>query len=141
VIETPYVKVKNGKITGDVEYLNAAEEEKCTIAHASTKYDDKGNLPEDVEARIRTSPGIVKKSEVDYIDVAPNQAFSVGTSMIPFVEHNDANRALMGSNMQRQAVPLICPEAPLVATGVEQRCGTIFRSSYPVSRSWRSDLC
>ncbi len=120
VIETPYVKVKNGKITGDVEYLNAAEEEKCTIAHASTKYDDKGNLPEDVEARIRTSPGIVKKSEVDYIDVAPNQAFSVGTSMIPFVEHNDANRALMGSNMQRQAVPLICPEAPLVATGVEQ---------------------
>jgi DNA-directed RNA polymerase subunit beta len=120
VIETPYVKVKNGKITGDVEYLNAAEEEKCTIAHASTKYDDKGNLPEDVEARIRTSPGIVKKSEVDYIDVAPNQAFSVGTSMIPFVEHNDANRALMGSNMQRQAVPLIAPEAPLVATGVEQ---------------------
>ncbi len=120
VIETPYVKVKNGKITGDVEYLNAAEEEKCTIAHASTKYDDKGNLPEDVEARIRTSPGIVKKELVDYIDVAPNQAFSVGTSMIPFVEHNDANRALMGSNMQRQAVPLIAPEAPLVATGVEQ---------------------
>jgi DNA-directed RNA polymerase subunit beta len=120
VIETPYVKVKNGKITGDVEYLNAAEEEKCTIAHASTKYDDKGNLPDDVEARIRTSPGIVKKETVDYIDVAPNQAFSVGTSMIPFVEHNDANRALMGSNMQRQAVPLIAPEAPLVATGVEQ---------------------
>ncbi len=120
VIETPYVKVKNGKITGEVEYLNAAEEEKCTIAHGSTKYDDKGNLPNEVEARIRTSPGIVPKDQVDYIDVAPNQAFSVGTSMIPFVEHNDANRALMGSNMQRQAVPLIAPEAPLVATGVEQ---------------------
>ncbi|MEO5646561.1 MAG: DNA-directed RNA polymerase subunit beta [Candidatus Paceibacterota bacterium] len=120
VIETPYVKVKNGKITGEVEYLNAAEEEKVVIAHGSNKYDEKGNLPENVEARIRTNPGIVKKDEVNYIDVAPNQAFSVGTSMIPFVEHNDANRALMGSNMQRQAVPLIRPEAPLVATGVEQ---------------------
>jgi DNA-directed RNA polymerase subunit beta len=120
VIETPYVKVKNGKITGEVEYLNAAEEEKCTIAHASNKYDDKGMLSDMVEARISTSPGIVKKEEVQYIDVAPNQAFSVGTSMIPFVEHNDANRALMGSNMQRQAVPLIRPEAPLVATGIEQ---------------------
>lgn len=120
IIETPYVKVKNGKITGDVEYLNAAEEEKCIIAHASTKYDDKGNLPDEVEARIRTSPGIVRKDEVNFIDVAPNQAFSVGTSMIPFIEHNNANRALMGSNMQRQAVPLIRPEAPLVGTGVEQ---------------------
>ncbi len=120
VIETPYVKVKNGKITGEVEYLNAAEEEKVIIAHGGNKYDEKGNLPENVEARIRTNPGIVKKEEVHYIDVAPNQAFSVGTSMIPFVEHNDANRALMGSNMQRQAVPLIRPEAPLVATGVEQ---------------------
>lgn len=120
VIETPYVKVKAGKITGEVEYLNAAEEEKVVIAHGSNKYDDKGNLPEMVEARVRTSPGIVTKDLVNYIDVAPNQAFSVGTSMIPFVEHNDANRALMGSNMQRQAVPLIRPEAPLVATGVEQ---------------------
>lgn len=120
IIETPYVKVKNGKITGEVEYLNAAEEEKCVIAHASNDYDEKGNLSDMVEARIRTSPGIVKKEEVNYIDVAPNQAFSVGTSMIPFVEHNDANRALMGSNMQRQAVPLICPEAPLVGTGVEE---------------------
>ncbi|HTH93442.1 MAG TPA: DNA-directed RNA polymerase subunit beta [Candidatus Paceibacterota bacterium] len=120
IIETPYVKVKNGKITGEVEYLNAAEEEKCIIAHASNDYDDKGNLSEMVEARIRTSPGIVKKEEVNYIDVAPNQAFSVGTSMIPFVDHNDANRALMGSNMQRQAVPLIRPEAPLVGTGVEE---------------------
>jgi DNA-directed RNA polymerase subunit beta len=120
IIETPYVKVKNGKITGEVEYLNAAEEEKCIIAHGSTNYDDKGNLPDEVEARIRTSPGIVRKDEVNYIDVAPNQAFSVGTSMIPFIEHNDANRALMGSNMQRQAVPLICPEAPLVATGIEE---------------------
>jgi len=120
IIETPYAKVVKGKITGDIVYLNAAEEEKCIIAHGSTKYDDKGNLPEEVEARIRTSPGIVRKDEVNYIDVAPNQAFSVGTSMIPFIEHNNANRALMGSNMQRQAVPLICPEAPFVATGIEE---------------------
>jgi DNA-directed RNA polymerase subunit beta len=120
IIETPYAKVLKGKITGDIVYLNAAEEEKCIIAHGSTNYDDKGNLPDEVEARIRTSPGIVRKDEVNYIDVAPNQAFSVGTSMIPFIEHNNANRALMGSNMQRQAVPLIAPEAPLVATGIEE---------------------
>ena len=120
VIETPYVKVKNGKITDEVVYLNAAEEEKYIIAHAGVAYDDKGNLPERVEARIRTSPGIVAKSEVDFIDVAPNQAFSLATSMIPFLEHNDANRALMGSNMQKQAVACIRPEAPLVATGVEE---------------------
>lgn len=120
IIETPYVKVKDGKITGEIEYLNAAEEEKFVIAHASNKYDEKGMLGDRVEARIRTSPGIVDKKEVHYIDVAPNQAFSLATSMIPFVEHNDANRALMGSNMQKQAVPLVRPEAPLVATGVEE---------------------
>lgn len=120
IIETPYAKVKNGKITGDIEYLNAAEEEKVVIAHGSTKYDDKGVLPERVHARIHTHPGTVDASEVDYIDVAPHQAFSLATSMVPFLEHNDANRALMGSNMQKQGVPLIRPEAPLVATGVEQ---------------------
>ena len=120
IIETPYVKVKNGKITDEIVYLNALEEEKYTIAHAGTKYDDKGNLPDKVEARIKTSPGIVDKKEVDFIDVATNQAFSLATSMIPFFEHNEANRALMGSNMQKQAVPVIRPEAPLVATGIEQ---------------------
>ncbi len=119
IIETPYVKVKHGKITNEVVYLNAAEEEKYTIAHAGMRLDEKGTLPENVEARIKTSPGIVPKAEVDFIDVAPNQAFSVATSMVPFLEHNDANRALMGSNMQKQAVPVIRPEAPLVATGME----------------------
>lgn len=120
IIETPYVKVVNGKITKEVAYLNAAEEAKCVIAHASNKYDEEGNLPARVEARVRTSPGIVAKKEVDYIDVAPNQAFSLATSMVPFLEHNDANRSLMGSNMQKQAVPCIRPEAPLVATGIEE---------------------
>ncbi len=120
IIETPYIKVKDGKLTKEIVYLNAAEEEKYVIAHASTKYDEDGVLPTRVEARIRTAPGIVSKKEVDFIDVAPNQAFSLATSMVPFLEHNDANRALMGSNMQKQAVPCIRPEAPLVATGIEE---------------------
>ncbi len=121
IIETPYIKVKNGKITSEVVYLNALEEEKYNIAHAGLKYDDKGNITEDkVEARVKTKPGIVPKNEIDFVDVATNQAFSVATSMIPFLEHDDANRALMGSNMQKQAVPCIIPEAPLVATGMEE---------------------
>ncbi len=121
IIETPYVKVKNGKITSEIVYLNALEEEKYNIAHAGIPYDENGNITEDkVEARIKTEPGRVPKGEVDYIDVAPNQAFSIATSMVPFLEHNNANRALMGSNMQKQAVPCILPEMPLVATGIEE---------------------
>ncbi len=120
IIETPYARVKNGKITSEIVYLNALEEEKYTIAHAGTKYDEDGKILTDkVEARIKTSPGIVSKNDVDFIDVAANQAFSLATSMIPFLEHNDANRALMGSNMQKQGVPCVIPEAPLVATGIE----------------------
>jgi DNA-directed RNA polymerase subunit beta len=121
IIETPYIKVKNGKITDEVVYLNALEEEKFNIAHAGIDYDEKGNIIEDkVEARIKTNPGMVSKHEVDYIDVATNQAFSVATSMIPFLEHDDAHRTLMGSNMQKQALPCVIPEAPLVATGMEE---------------------
>jgi len=121
IIETPYVKVKNGKITGEVVYLNALEEEKYNIAHAGIPYGEDGKITEDkVEARIKTVPGMISKNEVDFIDVATNQAFSIATSLIPFLEHNDANRALMGSNMQKQAVPCVLPEAPLVATGVEE---------------------
>ncbi len=121
IIETPYVKVKNGKITGEIIYLNALEEEKYNIAHAGTLYDAKGNITQErVEARIKTEPGTIPKDEVDFIDVATNQAFSIATSMVPFLEHNNANRALMGSNMQKQAVPCVLPEAPLVATGMEE---------------------
>ena len=121
IIETPYVKVKNGKITSEVVYLNALEEEKYNIAHAGIDYDDKGNILEDkVEARIKTKPGMISKEEIDFIDVATNQAFSVATSMIPFLEHDDAHRTLMGSNMQKQALPCIVPEMPLVATGIEE---------------------
>ncbi len=121
IIETPYVKVKNGKITNEVVYLNALEEEKYNIAHSGISYDEKGNILEDkVEARLSTNPGLIDKKEIDFIDVATNQAFSVATSMIPFLEHDDAHRTLMGSNMQKQALPCIVPEAPLVATGMEE---------------------
>ena len=121
IIETPYVKVKAGKVTGEVVYLNALEEEKYNIAHAGIPYDKDGKITEEkVEARIKTEPGTVSRDEIDFIDVATNQAFSIATSMIPFLEHNNANRALMGSNMQKQAVPCVLPEAPLVATGIEE---------------------
>ncbi len=121
MLETPYAKVKNGKITGEIIYLDALEEENYNIAHASIPYDENGNITEDrVEVREKTKPALVNREDVDFIDVAPNQAFSIATSMIPFLEHNDANRALMGSNMQKQATPSIVPEAPLVATGMEQ---------------------
>ena len=110
IIETPYIKVKNGKITGEVVYLNALEEEKYNIAHSGINYDDNGNIKEDtVEARIKTKPGLISKKEVDFIDVATNQGFSIATSMIPFLEHDDAHRTLMGSNMQKQALPCVIP--------------------------------
>ncbi len=121
IIETPYIRVKNGKLTDEVVYLNALEEEKYNIAHAGTAYDETGKITEErVEARIKTEPGRVPKDQIDFIDVSTNQAFSIATSMIPFLEHNNANRALMGSNMQKQAVPCVLPEAPLVATGTEE---------------------
>ncbi len=121
IIETPYVKVVKGKITEEIQYLNALEEEKYNIAHAATPVNDKGVIAEEmVEARVKTEPGLVTRDEVDFIDVAPYQAFSIATAMVPFLEHNDANRALMGSNMQKQATPCLIPNAPLVATGIEE---------------------
>lgn len=120
MIETPYAKVKNGTVTKEIEYLNALEEEKFIIAHAAIPRDENGKITVNlVEARINGEPGLVEKNKVDYIDVATNQAFSIATSMIPFLNHDDANRALMGSNMQKQATPCVEPEAPLVATGIE----------------------
>ena len=122
MIETPYVKVKEGKVTNEIVYMNALEEESYNIAHAATHTNEAGDIvDENVEIRISGRPGLVEKNKVDYIDVDTNQAFSVATSMIPFLNHNDASRALMGSNMQKQATPCIVPEAPLVATGIEGR--------------------
>jgi len=122
MIETPYAKVKNGVVTNEVKYFNALEEENFKIAHGATKYNEAGKIEEDeVEVRVNGIPTLVKSGEVDYIDVSANQAFSIATSMIPFLEHDDANRALMGSNMQKQAVPCVVPEAPLVSTGIEDQ--------------------
>lgn len=122
MIETPYAKVENGVVTEKIEYLNALEEEAFAIAHAATERDEKGNIKNDVvEARIAGKPGLVAKKDIQYMDVATNQAFSIATSMIPFLNHDDANRALMGSNMQKQATPCVEPEAPLVATGIEEQ--------------------
>ncbi|PIT91334.1 DNA-directed RNA polymerase subunit beta [Candidatus Kaiserbacteria bacterium CG10_big_fil_rev_8_21_14_0_10_49_17] len=127
IIETPYAKVVDGKMTGEIEYLNALEEERVKIAHALVKRDESGVIEHEyVEARVKGEPGLVHKNDINYIDVASNQAFSIATSMIPFLDHDDASRALMGSNMQKQATPCIVPEAPLVATGIEE---TVARDS------------
>lgn len=121
MIETPYLKVKDGVVTKEVCYLNALEEEKFNIAHAATNVDEKGNIVDKiVHVRIDGRPEDVKKGDVDFFDVATTQAFSIATSMIPFLNHDEANRALMASNMQKQAVPCIIPEAPLVSTGTEE---------------------
>ncbi len=120
VIKAPYKKVKNGKILDEIVYLDAMEEENHKIAHAAINVDENGKiLSEKVAARVNGAPTLVPRDEIDYIDVATNEAYSIATSMIPFLERDDANRALMGSNMQRQATPCIIPEAPLVATGIE----------------------
>ncbi|PJC69993.1 MAG: DNA-directed RNA polymerase subunit beta [Candidatus Tagabacteria bacterium CG_4_8_14_3_um_filter_41_8] len=122
ILETPYRRVKNGVIASEIVYLDASEESKYNIAHSGIEYDKDGKILEnEIEARVHGQPGIVLKDKIDFIDVAPQQAFSIATSLIPFLEHDDANRALMGSNMQRQAVPCLQSEAPLVATGIEER--------------------
>lgn len=122
VIEAPYRRVEKGRITDELVYLNALEEENYVIAHAGIDYDDKGHIADEyVEVRRNTQPGLAHRDEVQFIDVAANEAFSIATSMIPFLEHDDANRALMGSNMQKQAVPCVLPEVPLVSTGMEHQ--------------------
>ena len=121
MIETPYIKVKNAKVTNEVVYLNALEEEKFIIAHAGMM-NDKGIIDKEiVEARVHGGPGYTTADKVEYVDVAINQAFSVAASLIPFLEHDDSKRTLMGSNMQTQAMPCVVPMAPLVATGIEDR--------------------
>ena len=120
MIETPYAKVTKGKVTGEIVYMNALEEEGFNIAHAATNTDEDGKISdEQVEVRVKGRPSLVSKNDIHYMDVATNQAFSVSTSMIPFLNHDDANRTLMGSNMQKQGTPCIVPEAPIVATGIE----------------------
>ena len=138
-IETPYRRVEGGKVTDTVDYLTADEEENYSIAQADEpfdpetrvfgRFDDDGNFVKTSRVVCRTKnadgvfgdPAEVPAEDVQYMDVSPRQMNSVATALIPFLEHDDANRALMGSNMQRQAVPLLCPHAPLVGTGIEHR--------------------
>ena len=119
-IESPYKKVKDGVVQENVEYLSAMEETKFTIAQANTKLDKNGKIIEElVSCRQNLNFLLSKPETIDYIDVSPKQLVSVAASLIPFLENDDANRALMGSNMMRQAVPLLKPESPLVGTGIE----------------------
>ena len=121
-IESPYRKVENGRVTEQVDYLTADREENFIIAQANAPLDDKGRFTnETVSVRYRGEFLEVPKDRVNYMDVSPKQLVSVAAGLIPFLEHDDANRALMGSNMQRQAVPLLVSERPYVATGIEGR--------------------
>ncbi len=122
-IETPYRKVKEGKVDlKNFKYLSAEEEDLAKIAQANVPLDEKGNFVEDkVKSRQTGDFPILEPQEVEYMDVAPNQIVGLSASLIPFLEHDDANRALMGSNMQRQAVPLIIPQVPIVGTGLEAK--------------------
>jgi DNA-directed RNA polymerase subunit beta len=125
-VETPYRKVKAGKVTDQIEYLTADEEDRHVIAQANTPIGPDGTFAED-RVLVRRKGGeidYIGPDDVDYMDVSPRQMVSVATAMIPFLEHDDANRALMGSNMQRQSVPLLRSEAPLVGTGMEYRAAT-----------------
>ncbi|MFI7618626.1 DNA-directed RNA polymerase subunit beta, partial [Nonomuraea terrae] len=125
-VETPYRKVVEGKVTDQIDYLTADEEDRFVKAQANTPLNADGSFAE-ARVLVRTKGGeteLAHASEVDYMDVSPRQMVSVATAMIPFLEHDDANRALMGSNMQRQSVPLLKSEAPLVGTGMEYRAAT-----------------
>jgi DNA-directed RNA polymerase subunit beta len=122
-VETPYRKVENGRVTDKVEYLTADEEDRFVIAQANAALTDDGRFAEE-RVLVRQRHGevdVIPAGEVDYMDVSPRQMVSVATALIPFLEHDDANRALMGANMQRQAVPLVKSDSPLVGTGMEYR--------------------
>ena len=126
-IETPYRRVENGRLTDEVVYMSVMEENGHTIAQANARVDEEGRLAEElIPSRRDGEVLLAHPTEVDYIDVSPKQLVSVAAALIPFLEHDDANRALMGSNMQRQAVPLMKPTAPLVGTGME---GPVARDS------------
>jgi len=120
MIETPYVKVKDGKVTKEIVYMDALEEEQYNIAHRAIKMDGDQIVEEKVEVRQAGHPALIPRKDVHYMDIAANQAYSIATSTIPFLEHDNSVRALMGSNMQKQAIPCVLAEAPLVATGIEE---------------------
>src|SRR5215831_986191 len=121
-VETPYLVVKNGKVSDDIRWLSASEEEEYAVAQANAPLTEDGRFAEDlVLCRKRDDYPMLPPSKIDFMDVAPEQLVSIAAALIPFLEHDDANRALMGSNMQRQSVPLLFPQAPLVGTGLEEK--------------------
>ena len=120
-LETPYRRVENGKVSAEIDYLSAIEESQFTIAQANSDLDEKSKFKEDlVSSRYKNEFVLTNKNEINYMDVAPGQIVSVAASLIPFLEHDDANRALMGANMQRQAVPCLRAEKAVVGTGIER---------------------
>ena len=134
-IETPYRKVTKGKVADEVDYLSAIEEGKFTIAQANAELDKKGHFTNDiVSARHHNEFVLAAPDQMEYMDVSPSQVVSVAASLIPFLEHDDANRALMGANMQRQAVPCLRAEKPLVGTGLER---TVAVDSGTTVQAWR----
>ena len=137
-IETPYRDVKDGKVdlsAAGCHYMSAEEEESKLVSLANVKMDDDGNILADrLQCRLEADFPVVTKEEIDYMDVAPNQMASVAASLIPFLEHDDAHRALMGANMMRQAVPLLKPESPIVGTGLEERVCLDSRTQYIAER-------
>ncbi|MCS5554497.1 MAG: DNA-directed RNA polymerase subunit beta, partial [SAR324 cluster bacterium] len=135
-IETPYLKVEDSIVSKKVEYLTAIEEEKFSIAQANAVLDKKKAFVNDfITSRVGSEFSMVLKENIDYIDISPRQLVSVAAAMIPFLEHDDANRALMGSNMQRQGVPLVKPKAPLVGTGMEHQVAMDSGSCVVATRS------
>jgi DNA-directed RNA polymerase subunit beta len=137
-IETPYRRVdpESGRVTSHIDYLTADEEDNYVVAQANALLDDEGNfIDDDIISRFRGENTVVKKERIDYMDVSPKQVVSAATACIPFLENDDSNRALMGANMQRQAVPLLIPRSPLVGTGMEhvsaQDSGAAVRAKYP----------
>ncbi len=121
-VETPYRVIKNGKVTNEIAWLDANREEEAVIAQANARLNEDGSFAEEmVLCRQQADVPLLPASRVDYMDVAPEQLVSIAAALIPFLEHDDANRALMGSNMQRQAVPLLNPQTPLVGTGLEEK--------------------
>src|SRR5690606_8633870 len=120
-LETPYRRVEDGRVTDQIDYLSAIEESRYVIAQANAELDEDGAFSDDLVACREAGETMLPSGEnVQYMDVAPSQIVSVAASLIPFLEHDDANRALMGSNMQRQAVPCLRPEKPVVGTGIER---------------------
>ena len=135
-IETPYRRVKNGRVLDEIEYLTAEQEDSHIIAQANAPVDSRGHFESDrVKARYQGDFPVVKPEEIQFMDVAPNQIVSAAAGLIPFLEHDDANRALMGSNMQRQSVPLLRPEAPIVGTGLEEKIARDARSVIVAERN------